>query len=238
MDLAERVRSYARAATERVRGLLPAEVRAELAASMRTLKDVRSPRQAIQTLETEAERLLTVVTPILVRHPLRVRTSPSAKAIVATAGGLAATTEELDEIAAFVTDGAALPPTLPLVFGANLLALIAEVYVTASLRVHDLRAAGVEPVPEDVAHDVLVAMSGEAEHSRWTQRKVTKLTAKSIAKRVARRWTAGLIPVAGIAYSAWDAQRSIAAIRSMPTSNDDAPPLPSAMSPAPSESSA
>lgn len=221
-----------------MRGLLPAEARTELATSMRKLKDVRSPRQAVATLEEEAERLLTVVTPVLVRHPLRVRSSRSAKAIVAAASGFAATTEELDAVAAFFTDGAVLPPTLPMVFGANLLALIAEVYVTASLRVHDLHAAGVEPVPEDVAHDVLLAMSGEADHSRWAQRKVTKLTAKRIAKRVARRWTAGLIPVAGIAYSAWDAQRSIDAIRALPTSRDDAPPLPSVTSPAPNGSSA
>src|SRR5438105_2095521 len=64
---------------------LPPETLPELAKSVRNLRKVRTPRQAVAVFETETERLLTVVTPMLVRHPLPVRSTASAKAIAATA---------------------------------------------------------------------------------------------------------------------------------------------------------
>jgi hypothetical protein len=90
-----------------------------------------------------------------------------------------------------------------------------EVSVAASLRVHDLEDAGFEPDPEKVAHDVMVAMTGGSDPD-GNERSTTKNLAKKIAARVLARWSRSLVPFAGIAYSSWDAQRTIDAIRARP----------------------
>jgi len=218
-DVARRTPARVKAVSETVRNLprsLPPETLPELAKSVRNLRKVRTPRQAVAVFENETERLLTVVTPMLVRHPLPVRSTTSAKAIVATAGGLAAAGDELEELTALVSGGTAVPSTLPIVLTANLMALVVEVYVTASLRVHDLVAAGREPDPHDVAHDVIVAMTGKTEHEGGVGHSVTTHMVKSIVVRVLSRWGASLVPFVGIAYSGWDAQRTIEAIRTLP----------------------
>jgi len=196
---------------------LPPEALPELAKSVKNLRKVRTPRDAVAVFETETERLLTVIAPIFVEHPLPVRSTSSAKAIVATAGGVAAAGEQFEELGAVLSSGASLPPTLPIMLGANLVALAVEVYVTASLRVHDLTDAGYEPDPHEVAHDVIVAMTGKSESSDGSVgRFVTKHMVRSIVARVLSRWGASLVPFVGIAYSGWDAQRSVDAIRAMP----------------------
>jgi hypothetical protein len=226
VDVSDSVRDAARRAPGRVKALgqtvrelpraLPPETLPELARSVRNLRKVRTPRQAVAVFETETERLLTVVTPMLVRHPLPVRSTATAKAIVATAGGLAAAGEEIEELAALVSSGVTVPPTLPIMLTANLLALVVEVYVAASLRVHDVVAAGVEPDPHDVARDVIIAMTGRAQGESGVRRYVTKQMVKSIVARVLSRWGASLVPFVGIAYSGWDAQRTVEAIRAIP----------------------
>jgi hypothetical protein len=218
-DVARRTPTRVKTFGQTVRGLprsIPPEALPELAKSLRNLRKVRTPRQAVAVFETETERLLTVVTPMLVKHPLPVRSTAGAKAIVATAGGIAAAGEEIEELAALVSGGAAVPPTLPIMLTANLMALVVEVYVTASLRVHDLVAAGREPDPHDVAHDVVIAMIGKTGGDGAVGRYVTKHMVKSIVVRVLSRWGASLVPFVGIAYSGWDAQRTIEAIRTLP----------------------
>jgi hypothetical protein len=100
--------------------------------------------------------------------------------------------------------------------GANMLALAIEVYVASSLRVNDLRAAGLEPDPHDVARDVIFAMTGKASGEGGVSDKVTKQMVKTIVTRVLSRWGAAFVPFAGIAYSGWDAQRTVDAIRALP----------------------
>jgi hypothetical protein len=194
---------------------LPKEAVPELAKSVYRLRKVRTPAQATAAVETETEHLLTVVMPLLVAHPLPVQRTSSAKAILAAAGGLAAAGEEIETIAALVSAGAAVPPTLPIVIGANIVALAVELYVAASLRIHDLRAAGIEPTPHQVADDVIFAMTGE-DTKRGLRRHVTKHVVKTVARRLLARWGAGLVPVAGIAYMGWDMQRTADAVRALP----------------------
>lgn len=194
---------------------LPKEAVPELAKSVYRLRKVRTPAQATVAVETETEHLLTVVMPLLVAHPLPVQRTASAKVILAAAGGLAAAGEEIETIAALVSAGAAVPPTLPVVIGANIVALAVELYVATSLRVHDLRAAGIEPTPQQVADDVIFAMTGESSKGRMG-RHVTKHVVKLVTHRLFARWGAGLVPFVGIAYMGWDMQRTADTVRSLP----------------------
>ena len=194
---------------------LPKEAVPELAKSVYRMRKVRTPAQAHEAVETETEHLLTVVMPLLIAHPLPVQRTSSAKAILAAAGGLAAAGEEIETIAALVSAGSAVPPTLPVVIGANIVALAVELYVAASLRVHDLRAAGIEPTPQQVADDVIFAMTGEESSGRM-RRHVTRHVVKSVARRLLARWGAGFVPFAGIAYAGWDTQRTADTVRALP----------------------
>jgi hypothetical protein len=217
LDLTDRVRAWSQQAPARLQAAsagvrVPPEAWPHVARSLNNLRKARTPRQAVAALETEVERLLTVVTPILVAHPLPVRSPGAARTIVATAGGLAAAGEELEELAAVLSNGAAVPPTLPVIIAANLLALLVEIYVAASLRVHDLRAAGHDPDPAAVAHDVVWAMTGG--HTRGD----TPVSVQSIVRRVLARWGTSLVPFVGVAYSGWDAQRTVDAVRALPVS--------------------
>ena len=213
---------------------LPREAIPELAKSVYALRKIRTPAQATAIVESETERLLTVVTPIFVAHPLPVQRDVSAKAILATAGALAAAGEEVEELVALVSAGTVVPVTLPVVIGANLVALAVEIYVAASLRVHDLRAAGIEPEPQQVASDVIFAMTGSSTAAGGTPgvtRQVTKKMIKTVTTRILARWGAGFVPVAGVAYSGWDAQRTVDAVRALPLPVAD--PDPDAVAPAP-----
>lgn len=188
-----------------------------VARSMRELRKVRTPRQAVAVFETETERLLNVIMPRIVERPLPVRSTASAKALVAATGGVAAAGQEVEELSVLLSGGAALPPALPLMLATNLLALTMEVSVAASLRVHDLEDAGITPDPNKVARDVMVAMTGGSETDVGSGSSISKSLVKKIVARVLSRWSKSLVPFVGIAYSSWDAQRTIDAIRSLPT---------------------
>ncbi len=229
-SLTDRGRVAGGAAAARVRDAtttalrsLPREALPEIGKSLYALRKIRTPAQAAAVVETETERLLTIVTPILVAHPLPVHRDASAKAILATAGGLAAAGEEAEALVALVSAGTTVPVTLPVVIGANLVALSVEIYVAASLRVHDLEAAGIEPDPQQVASDVIAAMTGSTTPGTGgVSRHVTRATVKKVTARLLARWGAGIVPVAGVAYSGWDAQRTVAAVRALPIPSGDA----------------
>jgi hypothetical protein len=195
---------------------LPKEAVPELAKSVYRLRKVRTPAQAHAAAETETERLLTVITPLLVAHPLPVQRTTSAKTILAAAGGLAAAGEEIETIAAIVSAGSIVPPSLPVIIGANLVAVAMELYVAASLRVHDLEAAGLVVDPQQVADDVIFAMTGESPSGTAVRRHVTKHVVRVVAARLFARWGAGFVPFVGIAYAGWDTQRTVDAIRALP----------------------
>lgn len=216
--------SRVRDATANALKALPREALPEVGKSLYALRKIRTPAQANAAVETEIERLLTVVTPLLVAHPLPVQRDASARAILATAGGLAAASEEAEALAALVSAGTTIPATLPVVIGAYLVALSVEIYVAGSLRVHDLEAAGIDPDPQQVAGDVIAAMTGltSASGNRRVTRHVTRAMVKTVAARLFARWGAGFVPVAGVAYSGWDAQRTVAAVRALPLPSGDA----------------
>jgi len=217
-DVARRTPARVRSFGSTMRALprsLPPGVWPELAKSMRNLRKIRSPRDAVAAFETETERLLTVVMPLIVEHPIPVQSTATAKAIVATAGGLAAMGEEWEEVAAVVTAGVAVGPTMPVVLAANLAALTIEVAVAASLRVHQMIKAGIAPEADQVARDVIFAMTGKADDGK-AGGIVSKAMVKSVVTRVLARWGVSLVPFAGIAYSGWDAQRTIDTIANLP----------------------
>jgi hypothetical protein len=90
--------------------------------------------------------------------------------------------------------------------------------------VHALEDAGLPVDPDRVAYDVAAAMVGSKPFAGPFV--VTRAMVKGVARRVLRRWGAGLVPVIGIAYSAWNSQATIAAIASMPLASANPPELP------------
>ena len=120
---------WARSVGNTVRALpksLPPGTGRYVARSIREMRKVRTPRQAVEVFETETERLLSVIMPKIVEHPLPVRGTAAAKAIVAGTGGMAAAGQEIEALGVFLSGGATLPPTLPLMLATNLLALATE----------------------------------------------------------------------------------------------------------------
>lgn len=185
----------------------------ELRASLWRLRKVRSPQEALRALEDELQNLLTVAAPVLVEHPLPVRRAGTARVVVGTTAAAVAIGEGLDEVAALFSAGTSITPSLPALVAAAFLSVVVETAVATSLRVHDLRAAGIEPDPEQVADDVILAMAGGKKAARGA---ITRQLLNRVAARVLSRWGAGLVPVVGAVYSAWDAQKTIGAIRAIP----------------------
>jgi hypothetical protein len=209
-DRARRALTSVRAATRDALASVPPEARRELTASLRRLGRVRTPQQAAAAFETEIGVLLEVVTPVLVEHPLPVRRTGSAKAVVAGGAALAATGEQLEAILAVFSRGAAVKATIPIALGAIFLSLALELYVAVSLRVHDLEAAGAPIDPPTIAAEAAWAMAGAAE--RRGRAALTRTVVSRLTARMLSRWGRGIVPLAGVAYSGWDAQRTIAAI--------------------------
>jgi hypothetical protein len=175
---------------------------------------VRSPQSAARAFEDEVQTLLALVTPILAEHPLPIHHIGTARAVAAGGAAMAATGEQLEAIVALFSDGTAVPATLPIALAAMFLSLVIEMYVALSVRVHALRDAGAVVDVEAVAAEVAWAMAGAGDRPRragFTRKMVTRLSTRVLA-----RWGRGLVPVAGAAYSGWDAQRSVVAIASLP----------------------
>jgi hypothetical protein len=151
---------------------------------------------------------------MLVEHPLPIRHTGTARAVAAGGAAMAATGEQIEAIVALFSDGAALPAMLPIALAAMFLSLVIEMYVALSVRVNALRDAGAVVDVQAVAAEVAWAMAGAGDRPRragFTRKMVTRLSTRVLA-----RWGRGLVPVAGAAYSGWDAQRSVVAIASLP----------------------
>jgi hypothetical protein len=190
---------------------LPPDASAHLRTSLQRLRQSRSPRDAMSTLEEELEALFERLAPGLIAHPLPVRTRRQALTWVGIAAGTAAALDEIEAIGLFVpgVDVAAVP-SLPLVLTAAFLALFVEMYVAASVRVHQLRDAGRPVDPNAVTHDVLRAMTGRDDAT------FTKAATKSMSRRMLRRWGRSIVPFVGIGFSSLDAQKTVRAITRMP----------------------
>jgi hypothetical protein len=193
---------------------IPVEARRELRSTVWRLRKVRTPGGAARVIEDEIESLLRVVTPVLVEHPLPIRNVTAARAVVGTSAALAAAGEELGAIATLVSEGAAAPVTMPVAIGAVLVALVLELHVAVSLRVHTIRAADGPVDPEAITAEAAWAMAGAGE--RLTRTFLTRRLAHRLAARYAARWARGVVPIAGAAYAGWDAQRTVEAIASLP----------------------
>lgn len=208
-------RDTALSAAERGRRLvdsMPDDARRELRASIRRLAAVRSPKEALQALETEAGRLSHAVVPVLAEHPLPVRDRASARMMVGTTAGLAAAFAELDSLAIVLTRGVAAPSAVSA--GAALLgAFVTEIWVAVSVRVSQINAMGRNVDPDVLADEVVAAILGT---DLVFVRQLAGRAAGALGKRMTKRWAAGLIPLAGVVVDAWGASRTIRAISRLP----------------------
>jgi len=202
-----------RALAQRARDVwrnLPPETGAELRAAAWRLRRVRTPRQAVTALDAEVERLFEHIVPTRVAHPLPVRSRRAALAMVTATAGAAAAVDEVEAIALLLPGADVVAaPALPAVLAASFAALSTEAYVALSLRVHLLEAAGAEVDAAAVTHDVVRAMTGHNDTS------VASSAAKSISRRLLRRWARGVVPFVGIGYASWDAQKTIRSVATM-----------------------
>jgi hypothetical protein len=225
----DRVRRIA----ERAVAMVPEPARADLRASLDRIRRVRTVGEAVAALEAEIDHLLRVVVPAFVRYPAPVRRTGRARAFVGAAGLAAAGIQEIGAYGSALSGGATLPVGVPAAMAAGLAAIALEAYVATSLRVHDLRGAGLPVEPDEVAGDVGRAMAGPRgtrrrgrRGARRGSRPITRSLVRAITRRMLTRTGKGLLfPVVGAALSAWDAQSTVVTIRRMP--------LPSPTDPAP-----
>jgi hypothetical protein len=209
--------------------IISENARPEIEQSVERLTKVRSPGEVMSVFEEEVRRILNVVVPVFVENPVPIRDPRVARAVVGLIAAGAAGAEEIEELSLIFSSGVSAPGIVT-VLAFVLLALLVEVGIAASLRANTIRNAGLEPDPATVARDVQQAMLGAGPLGK---RFAVKAALKNPASRkVLSRWAGGLIPVAGVVYSAWDAQATIAAIAAMPI--HDAATEPPALGPAPS----
>ena len=197
---------------------LPPEVRAELATSVKRLASARTPKQLTRALETETTRLSQVVVPLLADHPLPLHSTPAAVALAGSSAALAAAFVEIDEIAIVLSSGVAAPSAAS-AFTALLGAFVVEVWTATSLRVHQLQADGRTVDRILLADEVTAAVLGT---DVFAVRLLAGRAAAALGKRVARRFAAALVPVAGAVVEGWAATRTVRAIAAMP--RDGHPP--------------
>lgn len=200
---------------ETLLGYLPAQARPHVRESLARIGSVRTPGQALQAFSDEVEHLLLVLMPVFVRNPL-VRTPAAARHLAALSAATAATVEQADELLAAVSFGGTVAPGTITVLAVGVVATVVEAYAAASVRVHQLRHAGVEVDADAVARDVHAALFDAKQGSKRGQA-AAKGLARRGATRIARRWAAGLVPVAGIAYAGYDARRTIDRVLLIPT---------------------
>lgn len=202
-----RLRSSARDVVDR----MPASAATDLRESIARLRNTRSPREAMGVLELEIEGIFETIAPALVEFPLPVRSESAALATVTLTAGGAAALDEIELIAMLLPGTQpVIAPSLPLVLAAAFASLVFEAYVAGSFRVHMLRAADLPVDPHAVTREVLHAMTGREDVT------FTKTAAKSLSRRILRRWGRGIVPFVGIAYSSWDARKTIRTIAQMP----------------------
>ncbi len=202
---------------ERLTDRLPDEVVAMVGASARRLSRIRSPREAIDALPAELEHLVTAAVPILAEHPLPVGSARQARVWASAAAGAAALLQQAGEVSLVESLGLAGTALAPTVVGGMLLAWVAELWLSVTVRVGALEEAG-----RAVDHGVLAAdmieavLGGPARQDEPAHQKAARTLGRRAVTRVGRRWAAGLVPVLGIVYDGWDAQRTIDRVLALP----------------------
>lgn len=204
----------ARDQLERLVARLPAEVRKEIGDSVRRLAGaVRNPTDLIKAVPEEMDRLVVSTVPVLARNPLPVSDPLRARLMVAGTAGAAAALQQAGELAVLESLGVSAAALTPAVLTALVSAWVVEVWLAVTVRVEALRRAGREIDEALLGAEIVAAASGGQVSPR---RRVTQSLARRGARRLGRRWAAGLVPVVGVAYDGWDAQRTIARITALP----------------------
>lgn len=183
-------------------------------ASLVRLASVRTPGQAMQVFSDEVEHLLQVLMPVFVRNPL-VRTPAAGRHLAALGASAAAAVEQAEELLAAASFGTTVAPGTPTILAVGVAATMVEAYAAASVRVHQLRANDREVDAEAVARDVHAALF-DARRPAHRGPAVAAGLARRGTTRLARRWTAGLVPVIGIAYAGYDARRTVDRVLELP----------------------
>jgi hypothetical protein len=95
-----------------------------------------------------------------------------------------------------------------------LVAWATELWVALSVRVHQLEGAGREIDHDVLAGEIAAAMIGSPD--QVITKRAAKRAARTLTHRLATRWAVGLTPGVGIAYDAFDAQRTVRSIARLP----------------------
>src|SRR5437879_8218789 len=187
---------------------LPDDVKVKVRQSVTRLAGVRNPKDLVGALEREVAWIFQVLVPVLAAHPLPIHSRRRAYTAVAASSGLAAAFAEADEVLVVFTDGVAAP-SLPAAFSALAGALITEVWVAVSLRVHDIERAGRQVDTALLSEEVTAAMLGT---DVFMVRQLAGRAAKRIARRLAKRSAQALVPGVGLAVGAGAAAPAVKAL--------------------------
>jgi hypothetical protein len=202
-----RVRTGAAGVVDR----LPPGTSVEVRDAVVRLRTTESAWDAFTAFEDELESLFERIVPLLVEHPLPVHNVRTALTTVTCSAGLSAALDEIELLTILVPGvNTVAVPSLPLVLGAALLALVVEAYVAASYRTHQLRDARRTVDPEAVMRDVLRAMTGRDDAT------YTGTAARTVARRFVKRWGRGIVPFVGVGYASLDARQTIRTLAAMP----------------------
>ena len=186
-------------------------------ASARRLSRIRSPREAMDALPAELEHLVAATVPVLAEHPLPVTSARQARVWAAAAAGAAALLQQAGEVSLVESLGLAGTALAPTVVGGMLLAWVAELWLSVTVRVRRLDEAGRAVDHAVLATDMIEAvLGGPSRTDQPTHQRAARTLGRQAATRMGRRWAAGLVPVIGIAYDGWDAQRTIDRVLALP----------------------
>lgn len=196
---------------------LPSEVVDAVKASAGRLARVRSPKEALEALPAELEHLVASTVPVLAEHPLPVRSAGQARLWASASAGAAALLEQAGELTfleSFGLGGVAVAPT---VVAGTLLSWVGELWLAVTVRVRQLESDGRSVDHGVLAADMVAAVLGGQPGQGRGGRRTTRAVGRRVASRVGRRWAYGLVPVLGIFYDGWDAQRTIDRVLELPT---------------------
>ena len=202
---------------ERVTERLPAEVVSAVKDSASRLSRVRSPKEALDAIPTELEHLVTATVPVLAEHPLPITSSRQARVWASAAAGASAVLQQAGEVSILESLGLAGTALAPGVLAGMLLSWVAELWLSVTVRVKILQEDG-----RSVDHGVLAAdmieavLGGPARKDGDPRRKAARSLGRQAANRIGKRWAAGLVPVVGVVYDSWDANRTIDRVLQLP----------------------
>jgi hypothetical protein len=191
--------------------LLPDGVGGEVRTTIeRVVARPRGAGSLLEVLETEAGRLCAAVVPVLASRPLPIRRAWLGRTVTGSCSAVAAALGEADEIAIVATDGL-LAPTLPTVLAAHLVALVVELWIAVSVRVHQIESSGRCVDTAILTSEVTAALVGSTSNFG-----IGGGVATAVGQHLVRRWAKESIPGLGILSGAIDSQATIRALSEAP----------------------